>query len=84
MAGDREHEVVVLGVHRVDHRAERFPELDQRRDLGRVGAVGRGDDAPAVVEQRGEAGVGPAVLGAGDRVRGDHAVAGQRLRRARG
>ena len=52
--------------------------------LGRVCAFGWSDDAPAVVEQRGEPRVGPAVLGAGDRVRGNHGPARQRRRRPAG
>ena len=71
MAGDREHAVVMVGRHRLDLGAQPPPEFGDALDRGVGRVVGRGEDAPAAVEQRGEAGFGPAALGAGDRVRGD-------------
>ncbi len=35
VAGDRENEVVVLGVHHLDHRPERAPELGKLGDAAR-------------------------------------------------
>ncbi len=58
MAGDRQHHVVMLGGHDFDVGAERAPECLQLLDRGGVRAVGRRQDAPAVDEQLGEAGVG--------------------------
>ena len=52
-----------------------------RSTAARVGAFGRRQDAPAVDEQLGEAGVGAGVLGAGDRMRGHEMHAGGQVRR---
>ena len=69
VAGDGEHQVVVLGRHDLDIGAERLPE---RRAPSPTAAASvpsaRRQDAPAVLEQLGEAGVGAGMLGAGDRV----------------
>ena len=46
-----------------------------------VGVGRRRQDAPAVDEQLGEAGVGPGILGAGDRMRGHEMHAGGKVRR---
>ncbi len=69
MARDREHEIVVPGVHDLDIGAEPLPERFQLRDRLFVGARGRRQDAPAVFEQFGEARVRPRMLGARHRMR---------------
>ncbi|PAV93245.1 hypothetical protein WR25_23502 [Diploscapter pachys] len=68
MAGHRQHQVVMLGRHHLNLRAERLPERaqPQRRRLGR--ALFGGQNAPAPAEQRRKARLGPAMLGAGDRM----------------
>ena len=85
VAGDREHQVVVLGVHDLDVGAERAPRTRPgARPRPRSAPARRREDAPAVVEQLGEAGVGARLLGAGDRVAGDemHALGTARRHRA--
>ncbi len=54
MAGDRQHHVVMLGRHHLDVRAERAPERVEFLDCGRIRAIGRRQDAPAVDEQFGK------------------------------
>ena len=71
VAGDGEHEVVVLRVHDLDVGPARAPERGQLVDRGLVGALRRSQDAPAAVEQVGEAGFGAGMLGAGDGMAGD-------------
>ena len=53
----------------------------QLLDRGRVRAFGRRQDAPAIDEQFGKAGVGAGVLGAGDRMRRDQMHALRDVRR---
>src|SRR3546814_18388172 len=60
--------IVVLGRHDLDIGAQRFPELDQCRELEQVGLFGRGDDAPAVAEQVREARIRPRIFRARHRV----------------
>ena len=81
VAGHRQHQVVVVGGHGLDLGAERAPERREPLDRGRVGALGRRQDAPAVDEQLGEAGVGAGVFGAGDRMRRHEVDAGGQVRR---
>ena len=81
MAGDRQHQVVMLGRHGLDVGAERAPERGEPLDRGRVGVRRRREDAPAVDEQLGEAGIGAGMLGAGDRMRGHEMHAGRQVRR---
>ena len=69
MGGDREHQVVVLRGHGLDIAPQRPPEGPQPLDRRGVGAVERREDAAAVDEQFGEAGIGAGMLGAGDRMR---------------
>ena len=69
MAGDRQHEVVMIRRHDLDLGAEPGPERAQLFDRGGIGAFRRRQDAPAVDEQFGEAGIGTGMLGAGDRMR---------------
>ena len=68
MAGDGEHQVVMLGRHGLDIGAEQPPERGELFDRLGVGAFGRRQDAPAVLEQLGKAGIGTGMLGAGDRM----------------
>ena len=81
VAGDGEHEIVVLRRHHLDIGAERAPEGRERLDGGRIGAGRRRQDAPAVLEEFGEAGVGPGIFGAGDRM-GRHEMNALRQMRA--
>ncbi len=50
-------------------------------DRLRVRALRRRQDAPAVFEQLGEAGVGPGIFGAGDRMGGNEMHAFRQVRR---
>ena len=61
--------------------AERFPELHEPLDRGRLGVLRRGEDAPAVDEQLGEARVGPGIFGAGDGMARDEMDAGRNVGR---
>ena len=70
MAGDGQHQIVVIGRHGVDIGAEQAPERGELVDRLRVGALGRRQDAPAVHEQFGKARVGAGIFGAGHRMRG--------------
>ena len=70
MAGDGEHEVVVLGAHDLDVGAAAPARRRSARRPPPGRAVGRRQDAPAVVEELGKAGVGAGMLGAGDRMAG--------------
>ena len=65
----REHEVVVLGRHGLDIGAERRQNAASFSIAVRVGACRRRQDAPAIDEQFGKAGVGAGIFGAGDRMR---------------
>ena len=69
MAGDRQHQVVMLGV--MVSTLAPMPAQNARKafDRHRVAAVGRRQDAPAVDEQFGEAGIRSGIFGAGDRMR---------------
>ena len=71
MRGHRQHLVVVLGAP--SSRPACRPVPTARVTLASAVGIGVGQrrqDAPAVVEQLGEAGFGPGMLGAGDRVAG--------------
>ena len=78
MAGDREHAIVVCGFHRLDFGAQSPPEFEHALYRKGVGTLGRRDDAPAMMEQRGEARFGPTILGARHRMRGHEHRLGQR------
>ena len=69
MAGDGEHQVVVIGGHGLHIGAEQAPERGELVHRLGVGARGRRQDAPAVDEQFGKAGVGAGIFGAGHRMR---------------
>ncbi len=76
------------GVHRFHLGAEPFPEgreLRQRLRLSRRPGHDRRQDMPGPLEQRREAGIGAGLLGARNRVSGDHvdAAIGGRRQRAR-
>ena len=79
MAGYRQHHVMVRGVHELDLGAERFPQGGQRGHglCGRIGAGGQ--DAPPLVEQGSEPGIGATLLGPGHRMRGNDRVVRQRF-----
>ena len=71
MGGDGQHPVVMAGLHDLDLAAGPRPELAQPGDRLLVGAGRRGEDAPAPLEQLGEAGLGPGMLRAGHRMARD-------------
>ena len=81
MARDRQHQVVMVGRHDLDLGAHAGPERAQRFDGHRIGAIGRREDAPAVDEEFGEAGVGTGMFGAGDRMGGDEMNIARQMRR---
>ena len=81
VAGHGQHQIVMFGRHNLDAGAERLPELRQPLHGGLVGILGRCENAPAVDEQFGEAGVGTGMFGAGDRVPGNEMHAGGNVRR---
>ena len=81
MAGDGQDQIVMLRRHDLDVGAKRLPEPRQALDRGRLGVFRRCEDAPAVDEKLGEAGVGAGVLGAGDRMRGNEIDTGRHVRR---
>jgi hypothetical protein len=64
VAGDRQHQVVMIGRHDLDFGAHAGPERTQGFDGHGIGAIGRREDAPAVDEQFGETGIGAGVLAA--------------------
>ena len=64
--------------HYLNIRAKSLPERRERGDFGRVSTIGRGDNAPAVLEQAGKARIRPRVFGSGNRVSGDNRGAGER------
>ena len=71
VAGDGQHDVVVLRRHGLDRRAKPAPQRGDLLDRRVAASLARGDDAPAAVEQFGEARVRPGMFSAGDRVGGD-------------
>jgi hypothetical protein len=77
---DGEHHVVVLGVHGVDVGAAAPPEFRQPLQRLRIGAGQRREDAPAVLEQVGEAGIRTRFFRAGQRMAGDEMHAGRHVR----
>ena len=81
MAGDRQHQIVMVGRHDLDLGAERRPERAQPLDRVGIGAFGRRQDAPAVDEQFRETGIGAGMFGAGDRMRRHEMHAGRQMRR---
>ena len=66
VAGDGQHEIMVLGRHDLDLGAERLPERLELLDRLRIGAFLGCQHAPAAVEQLGKAGFRSRLLGAGD------------------
>ena len=71
MRGDRQHPVVVLGRHGLDHAAGGAPQAGDHAHRLRIGVLDRRQDAVASFEQGGERGLGPGMLRARDRMRGD-------------
>jgi len=69
VAGDAKHEIVVFGRHGLHIGAEQPPERRQPFHRGRIDVRRRGEDAPAIDEQLGEARIRPGVLGACNRMR---------------
>ena len=55
VAGDGEHDVVVLGRHGLDRRAEPAPQRGDLLHRRLAAPLARGEDAPAAVEQFGKA-----------------------------
>ncbi len=84
MAGDRQHQIVMLRPAWSRHwrRARARTPRAVRPAFGSV-AFGRRQDAPAVDEQFGEAGIGTGILGAGDRMRRNEMHARRQMRRHR-
>ena len=50
VAGDGEHQIVMRRAHELDARAHAFPEFLQARHSRRIDAIGRRQDAPALME----------------------------------
>ena len=71
VAGDCQHHVVVLGGHQIDLGPAGFPKCLELRNGRGICALDRREQAPAAVEQAGEAGLRAGLFGAGDRVAGD-------------
>ena len=80
MTGDRQHQVVMLGRHGFDIGAERAPERGEPLDGAGIGPFRRRENAPAVDEQLGKAGIGAGMLGAGDRMGRNEMHAGGQMR----
>ena len=83
VAGDRQHPVVMVGVHELDIGADAPPHFGDAVDRGAVGARRRRQDAPALAEQLGKARFGAGMLGAGDRVARHQRDAPRQQRRQR-
>ena len=81
VAGDRQHQIVMVRRHGLDLGAQRGPERAELRDRVGIGAIRGSEDAPAIDEQLGETGIGTGVLGAGDGVRRHEMDAGRQMRR---
>ncbi len=73
----------MVGVHRVHVRAHAPAERGQPVGCRRIGARGRGQEPPAVAEQRGEARVGAGMFRPGQWVPGDELHARGQVRRDR-
>ena len=76
---DGQHLVMMLGVHSVNLGAAGFPKLAKLCNCRLVGIRFGRQDAPTPGKQRGKARVRPGILGAGNRMRGDHGVVRQRF-----
>ena len=84
MRRDGEDAVVMRGVQALDHAAAAPPEGVELVDRGGVAVGQRRQDAPAAVEQLGEARFGARILGAGDRMAGNEMHARRHMGRHRG
>ena len=76
---DRQHLVVMLRIHLVDLRAERFPEAAKPRERSRVGFGKWRENAPASLEQTRETGVWSRLLRPGKRMAGDEVNMGRHM-----
>jgi hypothetical protein len=81
VAGDRQHQVMVLRGHRLHVGAEAAPESREPVDRDGIGVLRRRQDRPAVLEQLGETGVGTRILGSGDGMGRDEMHPGRQVRR---
>src|SRR3546814_873461 len=79
MAGDGEHQVVMLRVHGFDIRAQSSPELGKSLQRHRVGAGRWRDDAPAAFEQARKSRLRPTIFRARYRMRWNDGAAWQRF-----
>ena len=80
MAGDGQHQIVMLGVMISTSAPQRLPEGGELLDRLRRRCRRRRQDAPAAVEQLGKAGVGAGIFGAGDRMAGNEMHASRQMR----
>ena len=70
MARDRQHQVMMRGCHHLDIGAERCQNAAQPLHRLRRSPARRRQDAPAILtNSSAKPGVGPGMLGAGDRMR---------------
>src|SRR3546814_14453371 len=81
MAGDGEHQVVMLRVHGFDIRAQSSPELGKSLQRHRVGAGRWRDDAPAAFEQARKSRLRPTIFRARYRMRWNDGAARSEERR---
>ena len=81
VAGDRQHQIMMIRRHDLDPGAKRRPERPQLLDRLCRCALRRGQDTPAVDEQLGETGIGAGIFGAGDGMRRHEMNAGGEMRR---
>ncbi len=68
MAGNPEHQIVVIRRHGLDIGAERPPEGGEPLHRASVRILRRSQNAPAIDEEFGEAGIRAGIFGAGDRM----------------
>jgi hypothetical protein len=80
MAGNRQHQIMMLRRHRFEIGAEHAPKRRQLVDGGGLGPFGRGKNAPAADKKFGKAGVGAGMLGAGDWMRRHEVHSGGQMR----
>jgi hypothetical protein len=81
MAGDGEHEVMMIRRHHLDLGAHRGPERAEPVGCARIGSFRRRQDAPAVDEELGETGIGARMFGARDGMRRHEMDVGRQMRR---
>ena len=81
VARDGKDEVVMGGRHDLHIRTQRLPEGLHLRHMIRIGARRRREDAPAIAEELGEAGIGTGMFGPCDRMGGHETDARRQMRR---